>query len=97
MLGRRHFQKSRNYFPAVSKKQSAFAATAKSISQEKSGEFDVHEKPLIADDVRPGDMVEHPQFGSGLVISIQGLLATIAFKRSGVKKMMLGVAPLRRG
>ncbi|MDO8566401.1 MAG: UvrD-helicase domain-containing protein [Candidatus Moranbacteria bacterium] len=96
MLGRRHSQKSRNYFSVVSKKQSAFAVTAKSISQEKSGESGMREKPLALDDVRPGDMVEHPQFGSGLVISIVGTLATIAFKRSGVKKMMLGVAPLKR-
>lgn len=96
MLGKRHFQKSRSYFPAVSKKQSTFAKAAKSISQERDTEESVYEKPLTADDVRPGDTVEHPQFGSGLIISIQGSLATIAFKRSGVKKMMLGVAPLKR-
>lgn len=96
MLGKRHFQKSRSYFPAVSKKQSAFAATAKSVSQDQSEEKSVGGKVLTAEEVRPGDMVEHPQFGSGLVISIVGMLATIAFKRSGVKKMMLGVAPLRK-
>lgn len=96
MLGKRHFQKSRSYFPAVSKKQSTFAKVAKSISQERDTEESVYEKSLTADNVRPGDMVEHPQFGSGLIISIQGSLATIAFKRSGVKKMMLGVAPLRK-
>ncbi len=49
-----------------------------------------------ATDLRPGDMVEHPQFGSGLVISIDGKLVSIAFKRAGVKKMMLGVAPLKK-
>jgi DNA helicase-2/ATP-dependent DNA helicase PcrA len=53
-------------------------------------------KPLQADEVRPGDMVSHPQFGSGLIVSISGTLATVAFKRSGVKKLMLGVAPLTR-
>ena len=53
-------------------------------------------KPLTAEEVRPGDMVIHPQFGSGLIVSIAGSLATIAFKRSGVKKMMLGVAPLTK-
>lgn len=52
------------------------------------------EKPLQAGEVRPGDMVVHPQFGSGLIVSISGTLATVAFKRSGVKKLMLGVAPL---
>lgn len=48
-------------------------------------------------DVRPGDLVMHPQFGGGLIISVSGTLATIAFKRFGVKKMMLGVAPLFLG
>jgi DNA helicase-2/ATP-dependent DNA helicase PcrA len=52
---------------------------------------------LQPDDVRPGDAVVHPQFGGGLIISKDGTLATIAFKKVGVKKMMLGVAPLSRG
>ncbi len=49
-----------------------------------------------AGDVRPGDMVEHTQFGPGLIISLSGTIATIAFKRAGVKKMALGLAPLRK-
>ncbi len=49
-----------------------------------------------ATDLRPGDMVEHDQFGSGLVLSLDGKLVSVAFKRAGVKKMMLGVAPLRK-
>lgn len=49
-----------------------------------------------AKDLRPGDMVEHQQFGSGLVIALDGSLVSVAFKRAGVKKMMLGVAPLRK-
>ena len=51
---------------------------------------------IMQPQIRPGDMVEHPQFGSGLIVSIAGTLATIAFKRAGVKKMMLGVAPIRK-
>lgn len=47
-------------------------------------------------DLRPGDMVEHTQFGSGLVLSLEGKLVSIAFKRAGVKKMMLGIAPLKK-
>jgi DNA helicase-2/ATP-dependent DNA helicase PcrA len=49
---------------------------------------------MPANDLRPGDMVEHQQFGSGLVIALDGTLVSVAFKRAGVKKMMLGVAPL---
>ena len=48
------------------------------------------------DQLRPGDMVEHPQFGSGLIVTFEGSLLTIAFKHAGVKKMMAGVAPLRK-
>lgn len=55
------------------------------------------ETPSVsAEEVRPGDMVRHPEFGSGLIISLTGNLATIAFKERGVKKMMLGVAPLTK-
>lgn len=48
------------------------------------------------EELRPGDMVEHPQFGSGLIVSFEGSLITVAFKRAGVKKMMAGVAPLKK-
>jgi DNA helicase-2/ATP-dependent DNA helicase PcrA len=51
---------------------------------------------LTADSVRPGDMVYHQEFGNGLIIALSGNLATIAFKERGVKKMMLGMAPLKK-
>lgn len=51
---------------------------------------------VTREDVRPGDMVHHKEFGSGLIIALEGNLATIAFKERGVKKMMLGVAPLTK-
>ncbi|PIX90771.1 MAG: hypothetical protein COZ28_01975 [Candidatus Moranbacteria bacterium CG_4_10_14_3_um_filter_44_15] len=92
MLGKRHFQKSFHHFPTVPKKHSS----ADNESKENASERNEHIKPLGVDDVRPGDMVEHPQFGGGLIVSIAGTLATIAFKRTGVKKMMLGVAPLKK-
>jgi DNA helicase-2/ATP-dependent DNA helicase PcrA len=103
MLGKRHFQKSfhpiphgnrASRFPTHRETNADFAASAKSVSQSENKESNL--KPLGKEDVRPGDMVEHPQFGSGLIVSIAGTLATIAFKRSGVKKMMLGVAPLKK-
>ena len=92
MLSKRHFQKSFHHFPMVSEKHSS----ADNESKENASERNEHIKPLGVDDVRPGDMVEHPQFGGGLIVSIAGTLATIAFKRTGVKKMMLGVAPLKK-
>lgn len=88
MLGKRHFQKSFHSFPSTKKR----TLPQGKAPQEESEPL----VPLAADQVRPGDMVEHPQFGAGLIVSISGTLATIAFKRNGVKKMMLGVAPLRK-
>ncbi len=91
MMGKRHFKKSFHSFPVASKKVGSLAEALK--KQEKN---ETSVTPLSPGDVRPGDMVEHPQFGGGLIVSIAGTLATIAFKRSGVKKMMLGVAPLTK-
>lgn len=91
MMGKRHFRKSFHSFPVATKKVGSLKEALK-ISE---GNTETSE-PLTLNDVRPGDMVEHPQFGSGLIVSIAGTLATIAFKRAGVKKMMLGVAPLKK-
>ncbi|MFZ3032011.1 MAG: 3'-5' exonuclease, partial [Candidatus Moraniibacteriota bacterium] len=95
MMGKRHFRKS---FPSRLSGNGS-GTLAKKMSQHgepRETPEGLTENPLLPGEVRPGDMVEHPQFGSGLIISIAGTLATIAFKRSGVKKMMLGVAPLKR-
>jgi len=45
---------------------------------------------------KDGDRVEHPKFGSGLVISTQGDILTIAFKQVGLKKLSASVAPLKK-
>lgn len=92
MMGKRHFKKSFHSFPVATKKVGLLARTDKPSSEDDASPI----TPLMPGDVRPGDIVEHPQFGGGLIVSIAGTLATIAFKRSGVKKMMLGVAPLKK-
>ena len=49
-------------------------------------------------EVKPGTKVEHKVFGTGTVISIKGSgeksELTIAFDKKGVKKLMLGMAPI---
>ena len=45
---------------------------------------------------KDGDRVEHAAFGSGLVISSQGDVLTIAFKKVGLKKLSASVAPLKK-
>lgn len=92
MMGKRYFKKSFHSFPVATKKVGLTHENSRKEA-ETSGESIT---PLAPGDVRPGDMVEHPQFGGGLIVSIAGTLATIAFKRAGVKKMMLGVAPLKK-
>ncbi len=49
-----------------------------------------------AEAFRPGDSVFHPDFGNGLVIAKTEDLVTVAFKKVGVKKMALGIAPLKK-
>jgi len=43
-----------------------------------------------------GDRVEHDSFGSGLVISTQGDILTIAFSKVGLKKLSASIAPLKK-
>jgi DNA helicase-2/ATP-dependent DNA helicase PcrA len=45
---------------------------------------------------KDGDRVRHPQFGEGIVISIQDDIAVVAFKKAGLKKLALGIAPLKK-
>lgn len=48
------------------------------------------------EDLKNGDRVSHPKFGDGMIITIKGDVATIAFNTAGMKKLSLGVAPLTK-
>lgn len=43
-----------------------------------------------------GERVKHAEFGEGVVISVKDDIITVAFKKSGIKKLALSVAPLRK-
>lgn len=43
-----------------------------------------------------GDKVYHKKFGEGLVIDVSGSTVTVAFGSVGVKKMAVGIAPLKK-
>jgi len=47
-------------------------------------------------DVKDGDKVVHTTFGEGVVVSVEGEVATVAFKDGnvGIKRLALSVAPL---
>jgi len=49
-------------------------------------------------ELHDGDRVRHRSFGEGVVIGLQGGIATIAFKDRtvGIKKLALSIAPLER-
>jgi DNA helicase II / ATP-dependent DNA helicase PcrA len=49
-----------------------------------------------AEHFKDGDHVKHSEFGEGLVISVVDDIATVAFKKSGIKKLSISIAPIRR-
>lgn len=44
----------------------------------------------------PGDRVSHGKFGEGMVLEAADTIVTVAFDGAGVKKLALGVAPLKK-
>jgi DNA helicase II / ATP-dependent DNA helicase PcrA len=45
---------------------------------------------------KDGERVRHEEFGEGLVISVQDDVATVAFKKVGIKKLSISIAPLKK-
>ena len=43
-----------------------------------------------------GDQVSHPKFGEGLVIDMTPSIVTVAFDSVGIKKLAIGIAPLKK-
>jgi DNA helicase-2/ATP-dependent DNA helicase PcrA len=65
-----------------------------SFVDDEEGESD---EPETKDHIfKTGDKVTHPSFGKGIIVTIEGDIATIAFQENGVKKMVLSVAPLKK-
>lgn len=54
------------------------------------------EKKSTSVDIKDGDKVVHTSFGKGIVVSVQGDVATVAFEdpNAGVKRLALSIAPL---
>ncbi|MCT4566053.1 MAG: DNA helicase PcrA [Maledivibacter sp.] len=76
-------------------------ANSHMISFKKPKEEKIQKKPVSnvdSSEVRPGTKVQHKKFGSGTIISINGTgdkaELTIAFDKQGIKKLMLGFAPI---
>ena len=51
---------------------------------------------ILNTNIKDGDRVRHDQFGEGLVISVKGDTASLAFKKAGLKKLSLEFAKLKK-
>lgn len=76
-------------------------ANSHMISWKKPKEKQIKNKPesnVDSSDIKPGTKVMHKKFGTGMIISINGTgdkaELTIAFDQKGIKKLMLGFAPI---
>ena len=47
-------------------------------------------------DLHPGDVIEHEKYGMGVVVSIDGSIATISFRKDGLKKLMKNHKSIRK-
>lgn len=79
------------------------AIIAKHGGQTVGGGYKIQEAPKVLTEameaeIKPGTRVRHKLFGDGMVITTTGsgdkLEMTIAFDKKGIKKLMLGYAPL---
>lgn len=63
-----------------------------------SNPFDYNTSENQASNLKDGDKVKHPTFGTGIIINVLGGVATVAFndRSVGVKKLALSVAPLEK-
>ena len=54
------------------------------------------EATLANEVVKPGERVNHPKFGDGTIITVNGTVLTIVFDLFGTKKLAKDLAPLKR-
>ena len=46
------------------------------------------ESNIVENDIKAGDLIEHEKYGKGVVMNIDGSIATIAFTKEGIKKLL---------
>ena len=50
----------------------------------------------VKPDFAPGDNVDHPKFGRGKVLSVDGKSVKVMFDSVGVKKLAADIAPIKK-
>ena len=58
------------------------------VNKEKEKSFDKTSMFNEDNGLKPGDNVEHAVYGPGVVVAVDKVIATIAFKKDGIKKLM---------
>ncbi len=71
-------------------------AGAKSSLGSEGMSSNVPQQPRYAPDLNEGDTISHNVFGVGVVLEVQGDVATIHFKNKGVKKLNVSFAPIEK-
>ena len=63
-------------------------------------EYTIHHKKTPSNELKvlykDGERINHEKFGEGLVISSQGDIITVAFKKVGLKKLSSHLAPIKK-
>lgn len=83
------FEEEKNYFNSFSRQKSSleektYSAVKKPKLENKPSDFSVW------------DRVSHPSFWGGIIMSMNGEIAEIAFSWKGVKKMNIRIAPVKK-
>lgn len=74
-----------------------FSGSASAESPNPMGASRPHsDEPRYVPDLTEGDGVQHPTFGVGTVVELDGDNATIFFKGKGAKKLNIAFAPLEK-
>ena len=55
-----------------------------------------NDEPRYLPEFNEGDSVEHSLFGDGKIVEIDGDMAAIYFKKAGIKKLNISIAPLKK-
>jgi len=74
-----------------------YISPIKQVYAVKQGSEQIKKQATLASEaVAPGDRVNHPKFGDGTIITVNGTVLTIVFDLFGTKKLAKDLAPLKR-
>lgn len=87
---------SNNFCSNISGNYSAFGNSMYTNNNYVASATEVKLNSVSDKDFSTGDTVKHTKFGEGVIISINGEVAKIAFKGVGIKELLLSLAPITK-